>query len=228
MSNDKKTYKRIQDSFGDNEFIKKNRPLTFLERLYFVEIIKGLAVTIRHFLHNLFNFSKLPTIDYPEKKRRIPSTFRGRHRLTRRPDGTPRCVACFLCATACPANCIYIEAGEYADGNPNEKYPARYEIDMLRCVFCGLCVEACPCDAIRMDTGEYDLADYSREELIFKKERLMADYPPVVERGEFFDAEAFAAARDENKAGIENACNKSASDKTDAGPAREKNGGEAI
>lgn len=191
----KNEYKKIKDRFKDNEFIDKNRPLTFLERLYFVEIIRGLAVTIRHFLYNLFNFSKLPTIEYPEKKREIPAAFRGRHRLTKRPDGSPRCVACFLCATACPANCIHIEAGEYKDGNPNEKYPVRYEIDMLRCVFCGLCVEACPCDAIRMDTGEYDLADYKREDLIFTKEKLMGEYPPVANRGDAFDAAAYNAAR---------------------------------
>lgn len=190
-----KKYTKITDRFKDNEFIDKNRPLNFLERLYFVEIIKGLAVTIRHFLYNLFNFSKLPTIDYPDKKRKIPASFRGRHRLTLRPDGTTRCVACFLCSTACPADCIHIEAGEYNDGNPNEKYPVRYEIDMLRCVFCGLCVEACPCDAIRMDTGLYDLADYSREDLIFTKEKLTAGYPPLKERGEAFNAEEFEAAR---------------------------------
>lgn len=193
MSN--KKYTKITDRFKDNEFINKNRPLTFLERLYFIEIFKGLAVTIKHFLHNLFNFSKLPTIDYPDKKRKIPASFRGRHRLTLRPDGTTRCVACFLCSNACPADCIYIEAGEYSDGNPNEKYPLRYEIDMLRCVFCGLCVEACPCDAIRMDTGLYDLADYSRKDLIFTKEKLTSDYPPVKERGEAFNAEEFEAAR---------------------------------
>ncbi len=199
MSN--KKYTKITDHFKDNEFINKNRPLTFLERLYFIEIFKGLAVTIKHFLYNFFNFSKLPTIDYPDKKRKIPASFRGRHRLTLRPDGTTRCVACFLCSTACPADCIYIEAGEYSDGNPNEKYPLRYEIDMLRCVFCGLCVEACPCDAIRMDTGLYDLADYSREDLIFTKEKLTSDYPPLKERGGAFNAEEFEAARALESAG---------------------------
>ncbi|HOT77797.1 MAG TPA: NADH-quinone oxidoreductase subunit I [Candidatus Wallbacteria bacterium] len=198
-----KNKKGIRNIFRDNEFIDKNKPLTFWERLYFIEIIKGLAVTIRHFLHNLFNYSDLPTIDYPEKKRKIPLTFRGRHRLTKKPDGTPRCVACYLCATACPAKCIYIEAGEYKDGNPIEKYPVRYEIDMLRCVFCGFCVEACPCDAIRMDTGEYDLADYSREKLIFDKETLMGNYPPVINRGDVFNPFGSSADATSGKSGGE-------------------------
>jgi len=150
---------------------KKNK-LNILEDTYFPEIARGLKTTIRHFLYNLTHQEQMPTISYPEEKRKIPECYRGKHRLTVREDETPKCVACFLCATACPADCIKIEAGEYAGGG-NEKYPVKYEIDLLRCVFCGLCVEACPCDAIRMDTGEYDLADYTRDKLILKKEDLM-------------------------------------------------------
>ncbi|MEZ7891493.1 MAG: NADH-quinone oxidoreductase subunit I [Candidatus Wallbacteria bacterium] len=152
----------------------KTRRLNLLENTYIFEIIKGLSVTIRHFIKNIFNIKGLPTITYPETRRPLPENYRGRHRLTKREDGTPRCVACFLCATACPADCIHIEAAEY-ENNPHEKYPARYDIDILRCVFCGLCVEACPCDAIRMDTGKYDLCDYTRKSLIYDKEFLMKD-----------------------------------------------------
>jgi len=152
----------------------KNKDLSPLQDLYITEIAKGLGITAKHLIYNLLNRDKMPTISYPEEKRAIPDTFRGRHRLMKRDDGTPKCVACFLCSTACPADCILIEAAEYEEG-PYEKYPARYEIDILRCVFCGLCVEACPCDAIRMDTGLYDLCDYTRDKLIYDKDFLMKD-----------------------------------------------------
>ena len=96
------------------------------------------------------------TISYPEEKRVYPERFRGVHRLTHRTDGSPRCVACLCCSTACPAQCIHIEAAEYGADDPRhgyERYPKVFVIDELRCIFCGYCVEACPCDAIRMDTG---------------------------------------------------------------------------
>lgn len=150
----------------------ESKDLNIIENTYYPEIARGLATTLGHLLRNLTHIDQMPTISYPEQKRKLADFYRGRHRLTVREDGTPKCVACFLCATACPADCIHIEAGEYPEG-ANEKYPVKYEIDMLRCVFCGLCVEACPCDAIRMDTGEYDLADYTREKLMFEKEDLM-------------------------------------------------------
>jgi NADH-quinone oxidoreductase subunit I len=92
------------------------------------------------------------TIQYPDEVRKYEQRYRGRHRLTLNNDGAVRCTACFLCATACPAKCIYIEPAEHNDPNI-EKFPARYEIDTLLCIYCGYCVEACPVDAIRMDTG---------------------------------------------------------------------------
>ncbi len=98
----------------------------------------------------------ITTISYPEQKRPYPERFRGIHRLTTREDGSMRCVACLCCSTACPAQCIYIDAGEYPEGDKRrgyERYPVKFVIDELRCIFCGYCVEACPCDAIRMDTG---------------------------------------------------------------------------
>jgi NADH-quinone oxidoreductase subunit I len=136
--------------------------MSLWERAYVPEILRGLSVTGYHFWRNLiihilhsFGLAKslqaAVTIQYPEQRAVYPDTFRGRHRLTLNENDTANCTACFLCATACPAECIYIEAGE--DLTSIEKYAVRYEIDTLRCIYCGLCVEACPCDAIRMDTG---------------------------------------------------------------------------
>ena len=105
---------------------------------FILPILRGMAVTIRH----MFRL-KRPTIQYPEKRRDYSERFRGLHALTRREDGTPRCVACYMCQTACPAECITIVAEESPDPTI-EKRAASFEIDMLRCVYCGFCVDACP------------------------------------------------------------------------------------
>jgi NADH-quinone oxidoreductase subunit I len=143
--------------------MKRREEMTFLERIYLVEAVKGLFITfgrlIRNFslhvlqLFGLFKNTKASaSIQYPNDRRVYPERYRGRHRLTLYPDGDIKCTSCFLCATACPAKCIYIEACEHEDPNV-EKFPKRYEIDTLLCIYCGYCVEACPVDAIRMDTG---------------------------------------------------------------------------
>lgn len=144
--------------------------------IYLVEIIKGLGITFRHFMANLFNLSKLPVIDYPNQEKGIPQGYRGKHRLTQRENGDPKCVACFMCATACPAECIHIEAEEAPD-HAIEKRPARFDIDLLECVFCGMCVEACPVDAIRMDSGIYSIVDFNRRNFVVSKEQLLATKP---------------------------------------------------
>lgn len=133
----------------------ERKKLNAAERLYLPEVLRGMVVTLSHLLRNLFNMKNLPTINYPEVKRVYSERFRGRHILTTREDGTTRCVACYMCSTACPAECIAIEAGE--DERTREKFPVRYDIDLLRCVFCGYCVDACPEDAIYM-TGDYEMA----------------------------------------------------------------------
>jgi NADH-quinone oxidoreductase subunit I len=145
--------------------MKRIEQMSLWERAYVPEIVRGLSVTGYHFWRNLsihilhaFGLAKAHqadvTVQYPEERASYPDTFRGRHRLTLGADDTANCTACFLCATACPADCIYIEAGE-DPRDPVEKYAVRYEIDTLRCIYCGFCVEACPCDAIRMDTGTH-------------------------------------------------------------------------
>jgi NADH-quinone oxidoreductase subunit I len=145
---------------------------SFLESIYLVEVVKGLAVTMRHLLGNILRTDDMPTMQYPEEKRVYGERFRGRHRLMKREDGSPRCVACQMCSTYCPADCITIVAGEHPDPTI-EKYPVSFDIDLLRCVYCGLCEEACPCDAIRLDTGIYEIAAPTREQFVVDKEFLL-------------------------------------------------------
>ncbi len=151
------------------------RPMNLREKLYLFEIVRGMVTTIRHLVTNVFHQDRMPTLQYPEEKRVMPERFRGRHRLMKHDDGSTRCVACYCCQTACPADCISIEAGERVDEDTEEKIPVRFDINILRCVFCGLCVEACPKDAIRMDTGLYELADSSRARLIYHMDTLLND-----------------------------------------------------
>ena len=149
------------------------RQMTIPERLY-LPLLAGMTVTIRHFFSNLFRFRKRVTIQYPEERRQYSHRYRGHHILTTRPDGSVRCVACYMCSTACPAECIHIEAGEQPDVNV-EKYPVVYEIDMLRCVFCGYCVDACPEEAIIM-SNNYDMAYYNRDQSVVGKDDLMKPF----------------------------------------------------
>ncbi len=138
---------------------------------YIPELARGMAITMRHFFKNTKELilgqkpdpvlegmeDGITTISYPEEKRPYPSRFRGLHRLTLRDDGSPRCVACLCCSTACPAQCISIKPAEYAEGDPRrgyERFPETFVIDELRCIFCGYCVESLPLRRhLRMDTG---------------------------------------------------------------------------
>lgn len=148
---------------------------TFKEKTYLSAVFSGMKVTLKNFTSNLKDTSTIPTREYPEEQPQdISERYRGLHRLTHREDDSIRCVACFMCATACPAECIFIEAQERTDGI-DEKEPKVFNIDLLECVFCGYCVEACPCDAIRMDTGIFSIIAASREEFVINKEKLLAN-----------------------------------------------------
>lgn len=134
-----------------------------VQQSYVVEIAKGLVITSRAFVRNLFGKKDIVTVQYPEQRVAYTPRFRGKHLLTKRDDGQVRCVACMLCATACPANCITIVSAEH-DDRGIEKYPTQFEIDLLKCIYCGFCEEACPCDAIRMDSGVHTLPSYTRRD----------------------------------------------------------------
>jgi NADH-quinone oxidoreductase subunit I len=145
-------------------------PMSFMERLYLPNIVKGMAITFSHI------FKKQPTIQYPEQKREFSPVFRGLHVLNRDAEGREKCTACGLCAVACPAEAITMEAAERMPGEEHlyreEKYAAKYEINMLRCIFCGLCEEACPKDAIYL-SETFAPANFTRKGFIYGKEDLL-------------------------------------------------------
>ena len=143
-------------------------------KLYLPAIYDGFKVTFKHLFDNVTDINAVDTLEYPEEQPSdITSRYRGLHRLTHRADDSVACVACFMCATACPSNCMFIEATDREDG-VDEKMPKSFFIDTLECVFCGFCVEACPCDAIRMDTGIFSLTGNSREDFVMDKEQLLS------------------------------------------------------
>lgn len=139
-------------------------------KLYLPLVAHGLTITARHL------FSSKVTVSYPDVEPTIenPLIYRGVHRLNRDEQGRVKCVACFLCATACPAHCIDIVAAE-SPWPDREKYPENFTIDELRCIYCGMCEEACPVDAIEL-TSLYNLIGRSREEMILDKEKLLSVY----------------------------------------------------
>jgi NADH-quinone oxidoreductase subunit I len=138
----------------------------------FGETLRGLKTTFARMIEGP------KTVQYPEEKTPVYPRFRGRHKLHRFEDtGLEKCVGCSLCAAACPAECIRVVAAENTPDNQvsaGERYAAVYEINMTRCIFCGYCEVACPFDAITMG-NDYELADYTRSDLIFTKEMLLAD-----------------------------------------------------
>jgi NADH-quinone oxidoreductase subunit I len=158
----------------------KKVELNWLDRTYVWPVFMGMVITMRHFLEQITTrSSKRFTIPYPDRKRTPAAGYRGLHELKRFEDGSIKCVACFMCAEACPARCITIEAEEYGDINKTqgfeEKRPSVFKIDMLRCIYCAMCEEACPKDAIWLRT-DYEQASYGRLSMQFGKWDLMNTY----------------------------------------------------
>jgi NADH-quinone oxidoreductase subunit I len=153
----------------------RRKDLTFLQKTYIPEIVKGLGLTLKTMFRPKF------TRQYPEERWNPPSSFRGRPVLVEE-DGVERCVACGLCARVCPALAIEVQASETE--LEKERHPIRFEINMLRCIFCGFCEEACPEEAIVM-SDEYELVFRDTETAIYGKEKLLMSTDRLKTRLEF-------------------------------------------
>jgi len=156
--------------------------MSWWERVYLFEIMRGLAITGGVFMRNMWRWLTFRkgalTTYYPEERRPDYAAHnRGKHILTQRPDGRPQCIACNMCATVCPAKVIEIEAAFDPDDPAHPKYPVRFEIDYSRCVFCGLCVEACPEDAIRMVKDAPHMPDMDRDAMWWSRDELLTWHP---------------------------------------------------
>lgn len=170
--------------------VRKEIDLTLWEKLYIFEIIRGMAVTSKHFASNMIGFVRPPkgkkrsvfTVYYPEEKVTLPPAYRGRPVLVMGKDGTEKCVACGLCEKICPASAISIVAGQRTD---TERYPVSYTLDMSRCVYCGYCEEVCPKEAIVMSSEYQGLAERDRRKMRYTKEQLLRSEESVKDRIEY-------------------------------------------
>ncbi len=155
---------------------KRIKDLTLFEKIYIPEIVKGLALTLKTMFRPKF------TMQYPEEKFVPPASYRGRPILVQENNGEERCVACGLCSRVCPALAIEVQAAETE--REKERYPERFEINMLRCIFCGFCEEVCPEEAIIM-SKDYELAFTNREDAIYGKDKLLIPVSQLQDRIDF-------------------------------------------
>ncbi len=158
----------------DVKWVKEPK-IGLLEQLYFPAIAGGVMTTVKHL------FRPNVTMQFPEQGPTVPPHFKGVHRLNRDEQGRVKCVACYMCSTACPAHCIDIVAAP-SPWPDREKYPETFVIDELRCIYCGMCEEACPVDSIELTTL-YNLTGLSREEMMFDKEKLLSVFDETVKAG---------------------------------------------
>lgn len=141
-------------------------------------------------------FRPVVTEEYPKKPAQLQARFHGRHQLNYYPDGLEKCIGCELCAWACPADAILVEAASNTpedQHSPGERYGRVYQINYLRCIFCGFCVEACPTRALTM-TQDFELAEYNRLDEIYQKQDLLAQLPEGAVRGPHPMVEGFSDA----------------------------------
>lgn len=156
-------------------------PMNFWESTFLPAVFDGLRTTGNHVtdFHPVTQF-------YPEQKPDLPSHYRGVHRLNRDDKGRVKCVACMMCATACPARCIEIVAQDAPKDDPHwadrDKFPKSFVIDELKCIYCGMCEEACPVDSIEL-TNIFDLTGLSRQEMMYDKEKLLSVYDQTKDSG---------------------------------------------
>ncbi len=155
---------------------KREKDLNIFEKLYIPEIAKGMALTLKNM------FRPNVTLQYPEVKFEPPASYRGRPVLVQENNGVERCVACGLCSRVCPALAIEVQASE--TDLEKERYPVKFEINMLRCIFCGFCEEVCPEEAIVM-SKDYELVFKNRNDAIFGKEKLLVPVENLKDRLEF-------------------------------------------
>ena len=165
---------------NDIEWVEE-APMNFWEATFLPAVFDGLLTTGGHVSNG-----KTVTELYPEQQPTLPNHYRGVHRLNRDDMGRVKCVACMMCATACPARCIEIVAEDAPKDDPNwadrDKFPKSFVIDQLKCIYCGMCEEACPVDAIEL-THIYDLVGMTREEMMFDKEKLLSVFDQTKDSG---------------------------------------------